>query len=188
MAASEQAATRKDTKIPIASLNPFRKVDRPASIEAIITLIWPFTSANGKAAFLCAEPDFRLRRDKGQVRVQFSKDAAKAVATSGVGIGDTIRLSLAGARWTQHDHATKTPGRSVEGEMLFNRQLRLRVSTNPSLGFLLELCQHVQGMERRSRISEHRHRCPSFPHSTTDPATNDAKPSVSPSTKTSYST
>lgn len=128
MEVSQQTAM--EQILPIANLDSSKAVDSRATIKAVVTLIWPYSSSNAKLALLCSEPDFRLRRNKGQVRVQFEKSAAKAVATSRVGIGDTVHLSLEGARWTQDDHATKTPGKSVDGELLYNRQLRLRVSSS----------------------------------------------------------
>lgn len=129
MEVSEQTAAL-DLTVPISNLDFSKALDGATGINAVVTLIWPYSSSNNKLALLCAESDFRLRRNKGQVRVQFEKDAARAVATTGVGIGDSISLSLAGARWTQDEHAAQTPGKSVDGELLFSTQLRLRVSTN----------------------------------------------------------
>lgn len=113
--------------IPIASLDPSVAPSPSYYIHAIVTLVWPYSSSTRSTALLLAEPDFRLRRKKGQVRVKFTGPSARHVATSGVGIGDNVTLRLAGARWETGNTLMSTPGRSVDGELLFNGRLGLSV-------------------------------------------------------------
>ena len=113
--------------VSIAQLDPQAPLNADSSISAIVTLLWPYSSSTRSLALLCAEHDFRLRKNKGQVRVQFKSAAAREVASSGVGIGDSVKISLRGARLTQDNTAPKTPGRSVDGELLFTNQLDLEI-------------------------------------------------------------
>ena len=113
---------------PIASLDPHNpSLHWSQPIRAVCSLIWPYSSSTGTVSLLCSDPDFRLRRNGGQVRVQFQGPAAKAVATSGVGIGDVLHLRLEGATWTQDQSPIKIPGKSVQGDLLFTSRLHLDV-------------------------------------------------------------
>jgi len=112
--------------IPIAQLTPLLASPASRSIKAVVTLTWPYSSATGSVAFLLSEPDFRLRRTRGQVRVQFSGSSATALAKSGIASGDQVTLSLDGVEWV-HDEATKAPGRGVEFELKFTERLALQV-------------------------------------------------------------
>jgi hypothetical protein len=97
-------------------------------VKAIVTLTWPYSSATGSVAFLLAEPDFRLRRTKGQVRAQFSGSSAKAVSKSGIASGDEVILSLDGVEWVQDEAPFATPGRGIEFDLKFTERLLLEVS------------------------------------------------------------
>ena len=114
--------------IPIASLDPNLTPTSNGYIDAIVTLVWPYSSSTRATSLLLADPDFRLRSQKGQVRVNFSHASAHHVATSGVGIGDRVRLRLAGSVWDSMRTITSTPGRSVEGELVFKNKLELHVN------------------------------------------------------------
>jgi hypothetical protein len=62
------------------------------------------------------------------VRVRFAGPAAEAVAKSRIGIGDEILLELDGAIWTESPAGlVSTPGRSVEGELVYHGILGLKV-------------------------------------------------------------
>jgi hypothetical protein len=97
-------------------------------IRGIITIIWPFSSSAGKASFLLADPDFRLRYRKGQVRIQLQGSAALAVAKSKLAIGDEVALGLKGARLVETEAGVSTPGKSVDLELRFGHILSLEVS------------------------------------------------------------
>ncbi|KAK4991635.1 Histone deacetylase complex subunit [Elasticomyces elasticus] len=118
------------TTVPIASLTPTQSNAQDICIDAVVTLLWPYSSGTRQCALLFAEPDFRLRYKKGQVRVCFSGASAQAVATSGIGIGDEVSLRLDGAEWVQSGNAVKTPGRSIDWELVYDRKLQLHIRRN----------------------------------------------------------
>lgn len=113
--------------IPINNLQPSTTPPPDSSIHGIVTLSWPYSSSTRECALLLADPDFRLRSRQGQVRVRFTGASAEAVAKSHVGIGDEVVLHLDGARWEDDPEKTRTPGKSVDGELFFRRKLGLRV-------------------------------------------------------------
>ncbi|THV77905.1 hypothetical protein D6D29_08129 [Aureobasidium pullulans] len=117
--------------IPISSLSPFTALPN-GGFKALVTLLWPFSSATGQCALLLADPDARQRHQKGQVRVRFTGPSARQIATSGVGIGDSVQVALVGAQWlTESDTAlVKTPGKSVDGELIFQNRLHMTVIRN----------------------------------------------------------
>ncbi|KAI6832128.1 hypothetical protein KC340_g9523 [Hortaea werneckii] len=115
--------------VPIQTLAPDAELPSNGAIRAVVTLAWPFSSSTRQCALLLADPDFRLRTRKGQVRVRFTGPSAEAVAKSRIGIGDEIRLHLGGATWAESkEGAIRTPGKSVDGELVFARQLELKVA------------------------------------------------------------
>ncbi|EON62962.1 hypothetical protein W97_02188 [Coniosporium apollinis CBS 100218] len=113
--------------VPIAELAPTIPASDAKAVKAIVTLIWPYSSSTRSCAVLLAEHDFRLRQRKGQVRVRFSGRSARAVAESGIGIGDEVTLGLSGAKWLADAGEVKTPGRSVDWELLYGCKLALQV-------------------------------------------------------------
>ncbi|GAB1726791.1 hypothetical protein NU195Hw_g6395t1 [Hortaea werneckii] len=115
--------------VPIQTLAPDAELPSNAAIRAVVTLAWPFSSSTRQCALLLADPDFRLRTRKGQIRVRFTGPSAEAVAKSRIGIGDEITLRLGGATWAEpKEGAIRTPGKSVDGELVFARQLGLKVA------------------------------------------------------------
>jgi hypothetical protein len=126
--ANGATALASTSPIPIAQLTPLLAAPSTRSVKAIVTLTWPYSSATGSVAFLLAEPDFRLRRTKGQVRAQFSGSSAKAVSKSGIASGDEVILSLDGVEWVQDEAPFATPGRGIEFDLKFTERLLLEVS------------------------------------------------------------
>lgn len=112
--------------IHIAELNPELPARASKQFKAAVTLIWPYSSSQRQFALLLAEPDFRLRRKKGQVRARFSGSSAKALATTGVGIGDEVVLSLRDAQFVQ-EGTVSTPGRSIDWELEYTQNLSVQV-------------------------------------------------------------
>ena len=132
MAEVSNGATALQTSahIPIAQLTPLLAAPASRSIKAVVTLTWPYSSAKGSVAFALSEPDFRLRRTRGQVIVRFSGSSAKVVAKSGIASGDQVTLSLDGAEYGENTEVM--PGRGVEFELKFTERLLLQVcSRNP---------------------------------------------------------
>ncbi|KAK3686791.1 hypothetical protein LTR37_019470 [Vermiconidia calcicola] len=114
--------------IPITDLTPDTAPPADESIQGIVTLSWPYSSSTRQCAILLADRDFRLRNRKGQVRVRFTGASAEAVARSRIGIGEEVVLSLNGASWEKDPEATRTPGKSVDGELFFGKKLALRIA------------------------------------------------------------
>ena len=103
--------------------------DRGSSshIEAVVALVWPYSSSTRTLSLLLAEPDIRLRKRKGQVKVSFRGASAEAVAKSQVGIGDTIQLALEGAQWIHSTEDVSTPGKKIEWDLVFEGRTKLDV-------------------------------------------------------------
>ncbi|KAK0123934.1 hypothetical protein ONS95_008925 [Cadophora gregata] len=118
--------------IPIAQLNPGLSTPATTAIRAVVTLTWPYSSATGSVAFLLSEPDFRLRRTRGQVRVRFSGSSAKAIAASGIASGDEVIVCLDGVEWVSDDDTVLTPGRGIEYELRFTERLLLQFKQEDS--------------------------------------------------------
>lgn len=114
-------------KIPIAQLSPTLEQSQEKCIEATVTLVWPYSSSTKSLSLLLAEPDFRLRRLHGQVKVIFHGRVAEQVAASHVGIGDNICLALKGSHFVANDTAAQTPGRCVAWDVHFDHGLSLEV-------------------------------------------------------------
>lgn len=115
-------------RVPIADLAPSLPAPHNKYIRAVVTLVWPYSSSTRQCALLLADPDYRLRRKKGQVRVRLAGPSAKAVAQAEIGIGDTVSLSLEGAQWLEDRGEIRTPGKSVDWELKFNQRVVIEVN------------------------------------------------------------
>jgi hypothetical protein len=113
--------------VSISSLSPSSAPPPNCGFKALVTLLWPFSSATGQCALLLADPDARQRYLKGQVRVRFTGPSAHQIAISGVGIGDSVQVALVGVQWLT-ECMVKTPGRSVDGELIFNNRLHMIIT------------------------------------------------------------
>jgi hypothetical protein len=120
--------------VSISSLSPTSAIPSNHGFKALVTLLWPFSSANGQCALLLADPDARQRYQKGQVRVRFTGPSAHQIAISGIGIGDSVQVALVGVQWlTESDTAlVKTPGKSVDGELMFKNRLHMIITRGES--------------------------------------------------------
>lgn len=127
-------AANPSSLVPIPQLSPDLEDADRYSVQAVVTLVWPFSNSNRSFSLLLAEPDFRLRQQNGQVRVTFRGSCAAEVARTKVGIGDTITLSLQGALWTENQTPQLTPGKSVRWELQFEARVKLQVETIPDPG------------------------------------------------------
>ena len=114
------------TQLPIAQLEP--SINSSTSlVRGVVTLVWPYSSSTSSTSILLVEPDFRLRRNKGQVRITFQGSSAKVVARSGLNSGDRLVLGLEGVEWIEDEGAIKTPGRGVDWELRFGGRVILQV-------------------------------------------------------------
>lgn len=118
---------RHTSLISIPELSPDLQDPDRYSFQAVVTLVWPFSSSNRQFSLLLAEPDFRLRNQNGQLRVTFRGVCAEEVALTKVGIGDTVTLSLQGARWAENKKIQSTPGKSLSWELQFKNRVKLEV-------------------------------------------------------------
>jgi len=114
-------------EIPISQLKPELHSLESKQIRGVVILIWPYSSSARQFAFLLGDPDFRLRRKNGQVRVRFSGSSARALACTGVGIGDTVVLSLRGAELVR-GASVSTPGKSIDWELAYTQSLFTRIT------------------------------------------------------------
>ncbi|KAL2676829.1 hypothetical protein Neosp_010595 [[Neocosmospora] mangrovei] len=111
----------------IAELNPEVSDQNKRVVDGTITITWPFSVLNKSIAFLLAERDFRLRREKGQVRIRFHGASAKAISDASLGGGDEIRLSLEGVKWEKNETQTQVAGSTLEWQLEFNNRLILGI-------------------------------------------------------------
>lgn len=116
------------SRVPIAQLNPNLASADDSSVHGIVTLIWPYNSLTHSLSLLLVEPDFRLRRHQGQVRLQFFGSSAKAVTKAGVSSGDELVLSLQGASWEKDVETANTPGRGTGWKVTFGERVMLEAS------------------------------------------------------------
>ncbi|KAJ9365134.1 hypothetical protein C8Q69DRAFT_516471 [Paecilomyces variotii] len=121
-------AVAQSAHIPISELSPEREDISTKSVHAVVTLVWPYSSSSQSLSLLLAEPDFRLRRSQGQVKVNFHGTSAQEVAQTHVGIGDEVHLSLKGVRWTDTQGPLATPGRNVSWDINFENHVTLEIS------------------------------------------------------------
>lgn len=113
-------------RVPIVDLKPSLETQH-TSIAGIVTLIWPYSSSNRTLSLLLVEPDFRLRKHKGQVRIHFTGSSATAVARAGITIGAQVSLCLVGVQWAKDESTPRTPGNGVEWELRFEERLAFQV-------------------------------------------------------------
>lgn len=119
-------------RVPITQLQPSIQTER-SHILGVVALIWPYSSSQKTIGLLLAEPDFRLRRERGQVHVRFFGSSAKALASSSIEIGDEVLLNLEGVEWVKEAITLKTAGKGVEWALQFQDRLVLEV-INPQAG------------------------------------------------------
>ena len=116
---------------PIAQLNPELPA-QTATVRGVVTIVWPYSSTSGSLSFTIAEPEYRLRRPKGQIRVNFAGHIAKEVSSSGIGSGDELVICLDGVEWEAAATHTRLSSAGHEWQLKFSQKLRLQVSTVPN--------------------------------------------------------
>lgn len=115
------------TATPIAQLGPELPDQETRKVHGEVTITWPFSSVSKSVAFLVAEPDFRLRRDKGQVRVQLNGPSAEVVGGLELGSGDEVTLDLDGVEWARDEEPARPPGSRSGWQLKFAGKLTLKV-------------------------------------------------------------
>lgn len=124
---SSEDASGQSAPIPIAQINPAFDQLAGSSIRATVTLVWPYSSSTKSFSVLLAEPDVRLRRTNGQVKVTFHALVAERIAETHVGIGDEVVLGLSGCRLEENGTATQTPSRYVAWDVHFDDRVHIEV-------------------------------------------------------------
>lgn len=132
--------------VPISSLSPSSAIPSDRGFKAVVTLLWPFSSATGQCALLLADPDARQRYQKGQVRVRFTGPSAHQIAASGIGIGDSVHVGLVGAQWLTESNTAlvRTPGKSVDGELIFKNRLHISVQRRDNEPKIIDVDESTQ--------------------------------------------
>jgi len=120
-------------------------IDDQASkfIDGVVSLIWPYSSSTHRAAILLADPDFRIRRQKGQTKITFHGDAGVSVAESHVGIGDTVHLSLEGAQWTEPGNDVHTLGKRADWDLEYAGQVYMEIQRDTAPLAVIDVA-HIQ--------------------------------------------
>jgi hypothetical protein len=112
---------------PIAQLNPDLPDQPSRVVRGEVTITWPYSNVTKTLAFLLAEPDVRLRRAKGQVRIELRGPSAKALSACNLGAGDEILCSLDGVEWAKDNSPGRIPGARLDWQLQFNERLLLQV-------------------------------------------------------------
>ncbi|KAK4460870.1 hypothetical protein QBC42DRAFT_339437 [Cladorrhinum samala] len=115
------------TATPIAQLNPDLPAQSSLAVRGEVGITWPYNSVTKTLAFLIAEPDVRLRRAKGQVRIELHGPSAKALSNCEFGAGDELIISLDGAEWEKDTSPGRIPGSRVDWQLQFSDKLALQV-------------------------------------------------------------
>ncbi|KAL2170943.1 hypothetical protein VTG60DRAFT_4205 [Thermothelomyces hinnuleus] len=126
------ASLASQTSTPIAQLRPDLPDYPSRVVRGVVTITWPYNSVTQKFAFLLAERDMRLRRAKGQIRIELQGPSAKAASDCGIGAGDELLFSLAGVEWSPDPAPGRIPGARVEWQIQFNQKLALQVKFGES--------------------------------------------------------
>ncbi|KAJ5575638.1 Telomere end binding protein [Penicillium sp. DV-2018c] len=120
------------TRVPIAQLSPDLEDSAEKYFLAAVALVWPYSSSARCVSLLLVEPDVRLRRDKGQIKVTFHGHIAEKIAESHIGIGDTVHLALKGAKFVNSESIPQTPGKSVAWDAHFEDGVSLEINRRTS--------------------------------------------------------
>ncbi|KAI1103553.1 hypothetical protein F4804DRAFT_309853, partial [Jackrogersella minutella] len=116
-------------KTAIADLGPELLEPESHAVRGVVTITWPYNSVKGTFAFILAEPDYRLRRSKGQVRINLTGVSAKAAGESGLSSTDEVLLSLDGAEWEPEQVKRQSlPGAGIDWQLMFSDKLLLQVT------------------------------------------------------------
>ncbi|KAK4168040.1 hypothetical protein QBC43DRAFT_361683 [Cladorrhinum sp. PSN259] len=120
------------TITPIAQLNPDLPAQASLAVRGEVGIKWPYNSVTKTLAFLVAEPDVRLRRAKGQVRIELHGPSAKAFSNCEFGAGDELLLNLDGVEWAKDTSPGRIPGSRVDWQLQFREKLTLQIKSGES--------------------------------------------------------
>lgn len=109
--------------IPLASLTP-ETATNGALVKVVVVLLFPYSPSTQTLRLVLSEEDFRLRENKGQLRVSFHGAAASKLAGKNVDIGDVLVLSTREARFHKLRNATL---RDVPWSLRFDEGLLVKL-------------------------------------------------------------
>lgn len=112
---------------PIAQLGPDLPDQPSRTVRGEVGITWPYNSVTETFAFLLAEPDVRLRRARGQVRIELHGPSARILSKCGLGAGDELLFSLEEVTWTKDTSPGGIPGSRVEWQLQFDEKFVLQV-------------------------------------------------------------
>ncbi|CAN8095501.1 unnamed protein product [Discula destructiva] len=137
MASSDQDVEQllaSKTPTPISQLDPDLADQATRKIHGEVTVTWPYSSVTKSFAFLLAEPDFRLRRNRGLVRIQLSGPSAEAVGQWELGSGDEVALTLDGVEWAKDEEPARAAGSRCDWQLKFAGKLTLKATFGETQG------------------------------------------------------
>lgn len=118
-------ALKSATPTPIAELSPELTELSLRAIDGSVTITWPFSASKRLLAFVLADHDFRKRRNKGQLRLEFHGAAGRALDKAKIASGDAVRLSLYGAEWQEQGSQPGLTGEPLGWQLKFSQKLLL---------------------------------------------------------------
>ncbi|KAI9891888.1 MAG: hypothetical protein M1814_002273 [Vezdaea aestivalis] len=121
----------------IADLHP--ATPSGSAINTVVALIWPFSASKHTISLLLVDPDVRLRRHRGQVRVELHGPLADAVQGAHISSGEEIVLELEGAEFIDNASMASTLGRGIEWDLRFRMRLSMQIRGNGILRKELDL-------------------------------------------------
>ncbi|KAI1462302.1 hypothetical protein F4805DRAFT_128661 [Annulohypoxylon moriforme] len=141
-------------KTPIADLNPELLDSASRAVRGVVTITWPYSFVKGTFSFILAEPDYRLRRNKGQVRINLIGASAKAASESGLSSSDEVLVSLGSAEWEpeQVKKRQSLPGAGIDWQLKFSEKLLLQVTLAETGETKLITVDHHSPAEPEPRI------------------------------------
>ena len=94
-------------------------------LEAVVILVWPYSSSTRSLSFLVVEKDVKLRNTRGQLKVTYHGKAAREVAKLRPGVGDLLHLHLANVEIVEEEDGVSTPGKKAGFVLHFPAGARL---------------------------------------------------------------
>ena len=126
-----------DQRVRIAALSPHNVEADDRHVEAQVVLIWPYSSSTRKFSLLLSETDARPFNSRRQLKVAFYNGSARAVQDSHVGIGDKVKLRLAGCKWIHIQDEISTPGKKLDFDGEFRKEVTLEVQAPAAVAKLI---------------------------------------------------